>query len=244
MRRHVLPMFLAALLGTASGTFSSAVAQPASTCVFLVSMTSGVDVNNLDLKVNYLGTGGNVEGTPKKPECTLALGGQSFAAFNDNDDTSVLSSGIVRLNYFSSPTLLFGCRIFYDSIEPVPQDFQVTVTNAGRDSGDNNVVPTPTVIVSSVECPGELPTGTTTTTLPQTTTTTFPLGDRCGFPISNGDTPSASDALFVLKAAVGVAECALCVCDVNDSGEVAAGDALTLLKAAVGAEVELVCPPC
>lgn len=240
MRRFVLPLSLAALLGTASG----AAGQPASTCVFLVSMTSGTDVNNLDLKVNYLGTGGNVEGTPTKPECTLALGGQSFAAFNDNDDTSVLSASIVRLNYFSAPTSVFGCRIFYDSIEPTPDDFLVTVFNAARDGGDNNVLPTPTVVVSLVECPGELPTGTTTTTLPETTTTTFPVGDRCGFPISNGDKPSASDALFVLKAAVGVAECPLCVCDVNDSGNVAAGDALTVLKAAVGAEAELNCPPC
>jgi len=239
MRRILIPLSIAGLLCMASG----AIAAPANTCVFTLAMTSGIDVNNLDLKVNYLGTGGNVEGTPTQPECARALGGNVFAAFHDDEANSVLSVAMIRLSHFSAPTPLVACRISYDSIEPTPADFSVNVTNAGRDGGDDNVDPRPTITVTSVECPGELPNATTTTTLPETTTT-LPGGDRCGFPVSAGEQPSASDALVVLKVAVGVAECALCICDVNDSNSVAAGDALAILRAAVGIETVLVCPPC
>jgi CSLREA domain-containing protein len=55
---------------------------------------------------------------------------------------------------------------------------------------------------------------------------------------------TASDALIVLSAAVGVSQCPLCVCDVNDSGGTTATDALTLLRFAVGQSVTLECPPC
>src|SRR5690348_8037253 len=37
----------------------------------------------------------------------------------------------------------------------------------------------------------------------------------CSQPISNGTTPNTSDCSFILRAAVGVKTCALCVCDVN-----------------------------
>jgi hypothetical protein len=55
---------------------------------------------------------------------------------------------------------------------------------------------------------------------------------------------TASDALRVLRGAVGVAECPDCVCDVNSAGGVTAGDALLVLRAAVGLDVDLSCPDC
>jgi hypothetical protein len=69
------------------------------------------------------------------------------------------------------------------------------------------------------------------------------LGD-CGQPVSAGGAPTASDALFILGAAVGVQTCELCVCDTNNSGGVTAGDALTTLSAAVGTGAVLTCEPC
>jgi hypothetical protein len=66
--------------------------------------------------------------------------------------------------------------------------------------------------------------------------------DNCGQPLSTGETPKASDALFVLRASVGTEECSLCVCDVNASGSVTATDALITLQAAVGLDVSLDCP--
>lgn len=234
MRRLPVSLSIAGLL------LLSAAAPAASenTCVFNLSLTSGTDINNLDLTVDYSATGGNVEGTPTNPQCGRGLGGQAFASFNDNDEASVLTMSVIRLSYFSAPALLAGCRIFYDSVPPVPGDFLVSISNAGRDGEDNNVVPKPTVIVTSVECPGQLPNGTTTTT-------TLGTGaDRCGFPVTDGARPGASDALYVLRVAVGSAACDLCVCDINGSGGVAAGDALTILKAAVGIEIDYDCPPC
>src|SRR6185369_11797032 len=62
---------------------------------------------------------------------------------------------------------------------------------------------------------------------------------------ANGDgTVKASDALAVLKDAVGGDQCAArpCVCDANGSGTLTAADALAVLKAAVGAPVTLACP--
>lgn len=240
MRRFVPLLSLAGLLAAAP-------AAPAATCVFTMSMTSGTDLNNLDFKVDYKNVdAGNIEGTVSKPECTRALGGQTFASFHDDDANQQLLVSFIRLTHFSAPTPLAGCKIFYDQSEPTILDFKVTVTNAARDGEDNNVQPLPTVVVSNVECPGELPEVTTTTTLPPDTTTTTLVGndERCGFPVTDGIKPAASDALFTLKAAVGQASCALCVCDVNDSGNVSAGDALTVLAVAVGSGPELDCPPC
>jgi hypothetical protein len=67
--------------------------------------------------------------------------------------------------------------------------------------------------------------------------------DTCGD--SNSDREiKASDALFVLRTAVGTETCALCLCDVNGSNTVTASDALTALRIAVGVELATVCPGC
>jgi hypothetical protein len=65
----------------------------------------------------------------------------------------------------------------------------------------------------------------------------------CGDADEDGD-GSASDALFVLQAAVGSRSCAACLCDVNDSGTQTAADALIVLRDALGAEAALSCPAC
>lgn len=64
----------------------------------------------------------------------------------------------------------------------------------------------------------------------------------CGQPVSNGDKPLASDALFVLRAGVSAVSCALSICDANGNGSIAASDALAVLKVAVGQAVVLKCP--
>jgi hypothetical protein len=65
----------------------------------------------------------------------------------------------------------------------------------------------------------------------------------CGDPDDSGGGPTATDALFVLRVAVGAGSCDLEVCDVNDSGgSVNASDALIVLRKAVGAPITLVCP--
>jgi hypothetical protein len=55
---------------------------------------------------------------------------------------------------------------------------------------------------------------------------------------------TASDALYILNAAVGIIACEVCVCDVDDSSAVTAVDALATLQFAIGLDVMLVCPTC
>jgi hypothetical protein len=55
---------------------------------------------------------------------------------------------------------------------------------------------------------------------------------------------TATDALIVLRAAVGAFQCPACICDVNSAGGVSATDALILLRVAVGQPLSLDCPPC
>ena len=63
----------------------------------------------------------------------------------------------------------------------------------------------------------------------------------CGQPLSNGDKPTASDALFILRAAVGQEQCDPCPCDVSGDGSVSATDALIALQVAVGSDRDLLC---
>jgi hypothetical protein len=69
----------------------------------------------------------------------------------------------------------------------------------------------------------------------------------CGQPVSSDAGPTASDALFILRAAVGSESCEKCVCDVDASGgasPISAADALRVLRRAVGQAVELTCSMC
>jgi len=54
----------------------------------------------------------------------------------------------------------------------------------------------------------------------------------------------ATDALRALHAALGLAQCEMCLCDVDGSAGIAATDALGLLQTAVGAGPALSCPAC
>jgi len=65
----------------------------------------------------------------------------------------------------------------------------------------------------------------------------------CAQPLSSGPNPTASDCLFILKAAVGTEVCQPeCVCAPSGTLPVKATDALLCLNAAVGAPVALNCP--
>jgi Tol biopolymer transport system component len=64
----------------------------------------------------------------------------------------------------------------------------------------------------------------------------------CGAPSTRESPPKASDALLVLRAAVGTAGCSACECDTDANGSTTAADALRILKRAVGQSVDLTCP--
>jgi hypothetical protein len=68
------------------------------------------------------------------------------------------------------------------------------------------------------------------------------LGD-CAQPASDGESPRASDCLFILKVAVGQRTCEPeCICAPLGSLPPRASDALACLKVAVGQDVTLACP--
>lgn len=65
---------------------------------------------------------------------------------------------------------------------------------------------------------------------------------RCGQPVTDGDKPTVTDCLYILKAGVGSTTCTPeCLCDVNASDAITAGDALLCLRKAVGQDVVLDC---
>lgn len=67
------------------------------------------------------------------------------------------------------------------------------------------------------------------------------LGD-CGQPVSNGANPTATDCLYILNAAVGLATCSPeCVCAPKGSLPISATDALVCLRHSVGQPVALAC---
>jgi len=84
-------------------------------------------------------------------------------------------------------------------------------------------------------------------------TSSGPVGS-CGDPVAVtasfaasthlGRAVTATDALAILQAAVGLLACELCVCDVDGSGSIAASDALLTLQYSVGQSESLLCPPC
>ncbi|MFT4571861.1 MAG: hypothetical protein ACI8TX_002743 [Hyphomicrobiaceae bacterium] len=224
-------------------------------CVVWFRLTSAVDVSNLNFTVDYRLADGTFIGEGSRVECGVAITGRTVAAYRDRDIDGVreFNAAIIRLNNFSGPTDLAACRWLFNDAPPSIGDFSAVVTGAGThdpDSGDiDDIRPLPKVRVDRVVCPGELPNGlstttTTTTTLTSVTSSTLLLGEICGVPVSGGESPKASDALFALQAAVGVRSCELCLCDANGSGALGASDALAILRAAVGGDGDLDCPTC
>lgn len=68
------------------------------------------------------------------------------------------------------------------------------------------------------------------------------LGD-CGQPVTGGLLPTATDALFALRAAVGAQGCLFHICDTDGNGRITAGDALRILRRAViGLSIPFRCP--
>jgi len=64
----------------------------------------------------------------------------------------------------------------------------------------------------------------------------------CGDPAVEHPTITAVDAGYILRTSVGLAECELCICDLDNDGEVLSNDALADLRYAVGLPAAMNCP--
>jgi hypothetical protein len=81
------------------------------------------------------------------------------------------------------------------------------------------------------------------TTTTSTTSTTAPIEEAiCGDLNGDGELTD-TDALWILRAGVGLSVCETWQCDYNGSGVVSSADALAVLRRAVGGRVAGECPP-
>jgi hypothetical protein len=71
----------------------------------------------------------------------------------------------------------------------------------------------------------------------------FARAPACGDATADG-ARTATDALVALNAALGLANCASCVCDADDSERISATDALRILRSVVEGPILLSCAPC
>jgi len=69
------------------------------------------------------------------------------------------------------------------------------------------------------------------------------VNQQCGDATEDGEI-SVTDALVALNASVALAQCELCMCDVDDSEMITVTDALALLNVSVGLPYDLMCPLC
>lgn len=236
-----------------SSTTSTSMIPSECTVVLDYDDTLAVGGFNLDLDYSSVGSGrfALIQGT-LTPDCVVAAP-RDFDDFGFNDNTLLNELTVSFAASESNETLdtpgeeVVRCTFLPDEsgAQPTVDDF-VPVVSLALGPGGSPLSGTPEFVVSDVSCTGNFGTTTTSTTMPGGSTT-------CGDPVDPGalgasftlpSVVTASDALLALNAAVSLASCELCVCDVDNSGAVTAADALRILTAAVGGDVTLDCPPC
>jgi len=153
---------------TTSTSTTSTTTPPAGEC--LCEITFGVTnvetLGALQYDTSYAGVGGGFDGTGGSVDCTRLAG--DFAAFNDIEAESKLSSAFISAAGFTGPIDVSRCRYTRPgNVEPVAADFPITITDQSKpDFTPANA----TVEVTNIGC--VCGGGTTTTTGPGTTTTT------------------------------------------------------------------------
>jgi hypothetical protein len=193
-----------------------------------------VPLDALQFDVDYAQADGAFLGQGQTTDCSFALPlvNGVAAAFNNKPGDRVLTAAVIGLRAFDAPYGIIHCRFDYVTSPPTADEFEITVVDA-TNIWFLPVVPTPTVVVSAIQCPFAV---ATTTTLPP------PL---CGQPVSQAGPPTAADALAILYAGIGLEPCdEPCQCDVDGSGVISARDALFVLNAVVGLGASLDCPTC
>jgi len=151
----------------------------------------------------------------------------------------------------ASPVAQVKARLFDNSGLAVSDEFAVSIDSTSNQEQSRAVFVSPQLL--AIAWQGEAQDGIAGDIVGQLFTTDFsaPPLSPCGDPLSAAPVTTtatalitASDALFILRAAVGILSCEPCICDVNGSASITATDALTILRVAVGQPFELNCPPC
>jgi hypothetical protein len=159
----------------------------------------------------------HVEGTLDVPAATVGEAYLVRVFGNSSCDPSGFGEGEVFLG--AASVLLSDDAEEFSFDLPVVVAEGVQITSTATDVAHDNTSEFSSCLESTIEVP------------------------LCG-DASLDDKVTATDALLVLKSAVGSLECELCVCDTNASSTITSPDALIVLKFAVGQEVVLNCPAC
>ena len=135
-------------------------------CELTFSVTNVETLGALQYDTSYAGVGGGFDGTAGAVDCTRLAG--DFAAFNDIEAQTKLSSAFISAAGFTGPIDVARCRYTRPgTTEPVAADFPITITDQSKpDFSPANA----TVEVTNIGC--VCSGGNTTTTLGGGTTTT------------------------------------------------------------------------
>ncbi|HYB99469.1 MAG TPA: hypothetical protein VEC57_10110 [Candidatus Limnocylindrales bacterium] len=148
--------------------------------------------------------------------------------FNGTGELMSCSSGALGLFLMNEEGSVAGTRLYgpyprNDLASPLPAASLATVPDV-----DGNLVPEIVAggfgSLTLVRLNGESPENAT-----------------CGDPTGDGSV-TTSDALLVLRRAVGLQFCEAMWCDVDSSGHITASDALAVLRQAVGSDASIACP--
>jgi len=209
-------------------TFPRADVVPAD-CVVTFRVIDEIDLGEIIFTAGYAASDCEVPGCGGGVACESPVSDWSPAwpTASDWDERQELYLKAARTQGFSAPTNVYRCDLqkHGGAGDPSPEDFVVSVLSARSPPPLSKALRELPAIEVEIDC-----------ALGPTTTTTLPFEPAsCGHPCSvETSPPSASDALYIVGAAVGSRSCKTCICDVNRSGIVDATDALTVLAEAVG----------
>jgi hypothetical protein len=137
-------------------------------CEVTFGVTNNETLGALQYDTSYAGVGGGFDGTAGAVDCTKLAG--DFAAFNDIEAETKLSSAFISAAGFTGPIDVARCRYTRPgTTEPVAADFPITITDQSKPDFSPASA---TVEVTNVGCLCSGGGTTTTTTGVVTTTTT------------------------------------------------------------------------
>lgn len=137
-------------------------------CEVTFGVTNVETLGALQYDTSYAGVGGGFDGTAGAVDCTRLAG--DFAAFNDIEAETKLSSAFISAAGFTGPIDVARCRYTRPGlVEPVAGDFPITITDQSKpDFTPANA----TVEITNIGCICSGGGTTTTTTGPTSTTST------------------------------------------------------------------------
>jgi len=163
---------------TTTSTTTTSTTNPSDlTCLITFRLADDVTLGALQWDTDYSDAPGLFPGSGGNVECASLVEG-AVPAFNDVDGEELLRSGLITLTGINGPTNVAQCTMKATNT-PQQSDFVITVTEAS-DTDLEEVIPTPDVIIQSINCEGPEPTTTTTIDVPPSTTTTLNVTTTTG----------------------------------------------------------------